>query len=299
MSLRKRIANLHGGLLALIGIAILSPDALLIRLIHADDMTATFWRVCFLAIALLVVALWRGVERGQGIVQAIMPGKDEILTGIFYAGTSVLFILSVRNTDAANTLVIISATPLLAGLMGMFIFKRSLPMRTWVASLVVLAALVLIVGAGFGGENALGDILALCAAFCMAGFLNVISARPKMDEVKGMLFGAFIATVAMAPAAQPTEVYGIDWVWLLILGVWVVPVSFLFLSAGARKIPAAEVGLIMLNEAIFGSLLVWLFVQEVPSKMTFICGAVVIATLIVHSVLGMRAGRRLRESAAE
>lgn len=297
MAFRDRFSNLHGGLLALVGVIILSPDALLVRLIQADDFTTAFWRLGFLTVALLSFALWQGVKRGQGPIQAILPSRYEVLTGLFYGGTCTFFILSIRNTDAANTLVIIAATPLLAGLMGVFIFKRRQPLRTWIASLVVVLALMTLISAGFGGENALGDILALGTAFCMAGFFNMIGARPAINEVRAMWFGAFLATMVMVPAADPASAQGMDWVWLLMLGFWVLPVSFLLISAGARKIPAAEVGLIMLNEAIFGSLLVWLVINEVPSQTTFVSGTIVIATLVIHSLLGIRASKMARRIA--
>ncbi|MCC9622488.1 DMT family transporter [Thalassospira sp. MA62] len=294
MALRDQIEGMHGGILALLGVVVLCPDALLIRFIEADDFTTAFWRLGFLTIALLMLALWQGIKGGEGIIQSIMPDRYETLTGLFYGGTCAFFILSVRNTDAANTLVIIAATPLLAGVIGVLVFKRRQPMRTWIASIVVFVALLSLISAGFGGENALGDILALGTACCMAGFFNVIGAKPHMNEVRGMLVGAFLSTLVMVPGAQPLAVQGMDWVWLLALGFWVLPVSFLLISAASRKIPAAEVSLIMLNEAILGSFLVWLFIDEVPSQTTFLSGTVVIVTLVVHSLIGMRAARRRR-----
>ena len=259
MSLRQRMENLHGAWLALIGVLVICPDALLIRLIKVDDMTASFWRVTLLCVASLLMALWKGHRRGEGVLQSITPSKTEIPAALFFCGTTIFFILSVRNTDAANTLVIIAAAPLIAGLMGVFVFKRSQPMRTWIASLVV---------------------------------------RPHTNEVKAMLLGAFLGALILLPSADPFTVTGLDWLWLVLLGFWVLPVSFLFISAGARKIPAAEVGLIMLNEAIFGSFLVWVFIGEVPSQTTLICGTVVIATLVVHSFLGIREVRRMRVGAS-
>ncbi len=204
---------------------------------------------------------------------------------------------SVRNTDAANTLIIIAATPLLAGLIGVFIFKRSQPIRTWVASVVVFVALLGMFSAGFGGKNALGDMLALGAAICMAGYFNVLGAKPEVDALKGMLFGAFLVTLILLPGAEPLSPIGLDWVWLLMLGFWVLPVSFLLIAYASRKIPAAEVSLIMLNEAILGSFLVWVFVNEVPDEMTLISGTVVITTLVIHSLLGLRASKRARAAA--
>jgi len=293
MTLRDRFGSVHGGWIALLGVVILSPDALLLRLIGADDFTTAFWRLGFLTVALLLVALWNGAKRGEGIVQSIRPNGFEMLTGLFYGGTCTLFMFSVRNTDAANTLIIIAATPLLAGLIGVFIFKRSQPIRTWVASVVVFVALLGLFSAGFGGENALGDMLALGAAICMAGYFNVLGAKPEVDALKGMLFGAFVVTLILLPGAEPLSPVGLDWVWLLMLGFWVLPVSFLLIAYASRKIPAAEVSLIMLNEAIFGSFLVWVFVNEVPDEMTLISGTVVITTLVLHSLLGLRARKRL------
>ncbi len=279
------------------GVVILSPDALLLRLIAADDFTTAFWRLGFLTVALLLVALWNGAKRGEGIVQSIRPNGFEMLTGLFYGGTCTLFMFSVRNTDAANTLIIIAATPLLAGLIGVFIFKRSQPIRTWVASVVVFVALLGMFSAGFGGKNALGDMLALGAAICMAGYFNVLGAKPEVDALKGMLFGAFVVTLILLPGAEPLSPIGLDWVWLLMLGFWVLPVSFLLIAYASRKIPAAEVSLIMLNEAIFGSFLVWVFVNEVPDEMTLISGTVVITTLVIHSLLGLRASKRANKQA--
>jgi len=280
-----------------LGVVILSPDALLLRLIAADDFTTAFWRLGFLTVALLLVALWNGAKRGEGIVQSIRPNGFEMLTGLFYGGTCTLFMFSVRNTDAANTLIIIAATPLLAGLIGVFIFKRSQPIRTWVASVVVFVALLGMFSAGFGGKNALGDMLALGAAICMAGYFNVLGAKPEVDALKGMLFGAFLVTLILLPGAEPLSPIGLDWVWLLMLGFWVLPVSFLLIAYASRKIPAAEVSLIMLNEAILGSFLVWVFVNEVPDEMTLISGTVVITTLVIHSLLGLRASKRARAAA--
>ncbi|KXJ50825.1 MAG: hypothetical protein AXW12_03205 [Thalassospira sp. Nap_22] len=297
MTLRDRFGSVHGGWIALLGVVILSPDALLLRLIAADDFTTAFWRLGFLTVALLLVALWNGAKRGEGIVQSIRPNGFEMLTGLFYGGTCTLFMFSVRNTDAANTLIIIAATSLLAGLIGVFIFKRSQPIRTWVASVVVFVALLGMFSAGFGGKNALGDMLALGAAICMAGYFNVLGAKPEVDALKGMLFGAFVVTLILLPGAEPLSPVGLDWVWLLMLGFWVLPVSFLLIAYASRKIPAAEVSLIMLNEAILGSFLVWVFVNEVPDEMTLISGTVVITTLVIHSLLGLRASKRANKQA--
>ena len=289
---------LHGSWLVLIGVMIISPDALLVRLVEAPNTTTAFWRLALLTATLFAVAVVQGLRRRQSLGRAILPTRDELFAGVFYGGTSVCFILSIRNTDAANTLVIIAATPLLAGLIGVFVFKRAQAMRTWVASIVVFGALATIVGAGFGGANTLGDVLALGTAICMACYFNVVGTRNHIDAIRAMMIGSLMATLIIAPAADPRLVSGFDMLWLVLLGCLILPLSFVFITAGAKKIPAAEAGLIMLNEAIFGSILVWLVIDEAPSQTTLVCGVIVIVTLATHSYLALRESRRRLRRAA-
>ena len=60
---RFKIADLHGAWLVLIGVLSISPDALLVRLVKADDMTTAFWRLLILGSTLALIAFWRGVRR--------------------------------------------------------------------------------------------------------------------------------------------------------------------------------------------------------------------------------------------
>jgi drug/metabolite transporter (DMT)-like permease len=91
---------------------------------------------------------------------------------------------------------------------------------------------------------------------------------------------------------SPVSVRGADIFWLALLGMFVVPVAFGLLTLAPRYIPSPEVSLIMQLEAILGPIWVWLGVGEVPPVATFIGGAIVLATLTIHSILGMRAYHR-------
>ena len=44
----------------------------------------------------------------------------------------------------------------------------------------------------------------------------------------------------MVPNASPMALEPLDPIWLILLGCVVWPLSFLFITAGAKKIPAAE-----------------------------------------------------------
>ncbi|NJN06071.1 MAG: EamA family transporter, partial [Rhodobacteraceae bacterium] len=79
-----------------------------------------------------------------------------------------------------------------------------------------------------------------------------------------------------------------DLALLLVLGLVIMPVSFGLITAGPRYLPAAEVGLLMLLETVLGPLWVWLVIGETPASGTFLGGAIVLTTLVVHSLVGLR-----------
>ena len=76
--------------------------------------------------------------------------------------------------------------------------------------------------------------------------------------------------------------------YLLIMGLFVLPVSTALITLGPRYITASEVALIFLLETFLGPIWVWVVLNQMPSTPTFIGGAIVIVTLTTHAVLGLR-----------
>jgi len=67
------------------------------------------------------------------------------------------------------------------------------------------------------------------------------------------------------------------------LGVGQIGLGLVFLTIGARLIPAAQVALITLLEVVLGPLWVWLAIDERPSTATLVGGAVVVAAVIIQA----------------
>ena len=67
--------------------------------------------------------------------------------------------------------------------------------------------------------------------------------------------------------------------------------SFVLLVTAPRYLPAPDVALVMLLEAVLGPLWVWLVLAEVPARETFLGSAVILGTLILLAVHGVRHNR--------
>jgi hypothetical protein len=89
--------------------------------------------------------------------------------------------------------------------------------------------------------------------------------------------------VVFLPFASPGDVGGEDLAVLVALGAGQIALGLVFLTLGARLIPAAQVGLITLLEVVLGPLWVWLALDERPGALTLVGGAVVVAAILIQT----------------
>jgi drug/metabolite transporter (DMT)-like permease len=101
------------------------------------------------------------------------------------------------------------------------------------------------------------------------------------------LSGLILAAVTLVPA-NLMSIQLMDWVYLALLGLIVVPIPFSLLAIGPRYLPASEVSLLLLLEAVLGPLWVWLVLKEFPGWLALIGGAIVIVTLVAMNVYALR-----------
>ena len=279
----------RGFAMATVGIVVLSPDALLVRLIETDVWTLLFWRGLLSALALGVFLVARHRSATPEILRAI--GRLDVVAALLMAATAVLFVIAIRLTTVANTLVIFATMPLFAAGLGRVFLREAVPRQTWIAVATVLAGIAVIFAGSLGGGNPVGDLSAIGAAFSFAGALVICRRTRAVDMAPTVALSGLILAVVAAPLATPLAVDARSLAYLLVLGALVVPISFVLLVTAPRYLPAPDVALVMLLEAVLGPLWVWLVLAEVPARETFLGGAVILGTLILLAVHGVRHNR--------
>lgn len=281
---------------ALTGVIVLTPDALLIRLVEADRSTLLFWRV--LLEGLTLWAFLACYYRKRLLAVTLAMGRTGLLAIAVFSLSTILFVTSITFTKAANTLFILSTAPLFAALISWLVLRERVLRRTWIAIVFALIGIAIIFAGGLGGGTVLGDTLAVGAALCLAAQLTIARHARAVNLVPALATAMLVvAVLSLATFAQPMSISAPDALWLGLLGCFVLPIAFGLLTLAPRHIPSPEVSLIMQLEAVLGPLWVWMGVGEVPPVATFIGGAIVLATLVIHSWLGLREYRVRRSNA--
>lgn len=280
-------SHLRGLSITILAVLVLSPDSLLVKLMQCDAWTMLFWRSlisgCCLTLGLALVyrqRLWSMVVR---------TGRYGLISSVVAACGSLLFVGSLYRTTAANTLVILAATPLFAALLGRIFIQERLNRRTLLAIIAVSIGITTIFIGSLSLENFAGNLMALAASCLWGANLVVLRQARQINMVPAVAFGSLLAIpLCLLLGASPASAGSHDLLLLLLQGTLVLPVSFALITFGSRELPAAEVSLLLLLETLLGPLWVWLVAAEAPDALTLAAGFFILATLCVHSLLALR-----------
>jgi len=280
-----------GLLITASGVLIISPDGLLTRLIETDHWTMIFWRALLLSFGMwLMISLSNPNRVWQQYKTVRGPGL--LMVGAYSLGT-ISFVFAITHTSVANTLIILSSTPLFAALISRVILHEKIQPRTMVAILLVAVGIAVIASGSAGGDAAaqnglIGDLAAIVGSFFLACGFTFVRRFPRVSSFSAISCSGVLTALLILPLASPLAISQADLGYLLIMGLYVVPIGTELMFVGPRYIPAAEVGLLLLLESILGPIWVWLVLAEQPGINTLAGGAVVLSTLAINTVWSLR-----------
>jgi len=271
-----------GLIITALGVLIISPDGLLTRLILADHWTLIFWRTLFLSFGMWLIVNLTYPNRAWQKYKSM--GRGDAMMVLIYSMGTISFIVAITHTSVANTLIILSTTPLFAAIIGWVFLREPIPVRTWCAILLVGIGIFVISSDSENQASSLfGDLAAMCGAFFLATGFTVVRRFPAISIFPVISTSGLLTALIILPLAQPFSVTQTDMGYLLIMGIYMLPVATALMYLGPKYIPAPEVGLMLLLESILGPIWVWLALGEQPGIRTFIGGAIILSTLAMNT----------------
>ena len=190
-------ARNKGLLLSLVGVLILSPDSLLIRLVNLDDYSLIFYRSALPVITIFLFLFY--TYKFNLFKSFILIGKIGIFYALLYAITHVCFVYSIQNTSVANTLVLIAAAPIFAAIFSIFILKEMPNFFTWIIIFIALLGMIIIGWGSYTTSGFFGDLMALIVALGMGFSMVIVRYYKNKDLVPACLIGCIIAALYALP----------------------------------------------------------------------------------------------------
>lgn len=263
--------------MSLLGVIILSPDSLLIRLAALDDHSLLFYRGLF-PIFSISLLLWFYYRRG--FTSACLGiGWAGLLNGVLFALVNISFISAIQLTSVANTLLILSSAPVFAAILSLLVLGENQRIGTWLVILLSVIS-IFIIGLGSYGNSSLGgDLFALGCAIATASSAVLVRYRKQIDLVPSVIIGSFFTACYGYAMSDGLAISSNQFIYLAIIGFLLVPLAFIILTIAPRYANSAEVQLVYLLESILGPLWVWLVIAETPPPNTLIGGSMLLLSV--------------------
>ena len=275
-----------GSLLAFIAVMFITPDSLFIRLASIDTWSLVFYRGMIPFVTVFIGMLL--IYKLNFFSMLLNSGYHGIIYILTFSVTNITFVVSIQNTNVANTLVMIAMAPMLSAILGAIFLKEPPDKKTWVAIGITFIAAVYIFYDSLQLGNIFGDILGLITALGLAvGAVTIRSAKNKNlvpAAVVGKMFVAIFAIFFVESYILAKK----DLIIVPLMCLMCVAIPFVLVTIAPRFIPAEEVNLFFLLETIIGPLWVCLIIKEQPSIEKIQGGLVIIITIVIHSFLKLK-----------
>jgi drug/metabolite transporter (DMT)-like permease len=275
-----------GSLLAFVAVMFITPDSLFIRLSNVDTWGLVFYRgfIPFLSVLIVMLIIYK-LNFFKILFTSGYHGLIYIST---FSITNITFVVSIQNTNVANTLVMIATAPMLSAILGAIFLREPPDKKTWVSIIITFLAIVYIFTDSFKLGNFYGDVLGFITAVGLAvGAVTIRSAKTKNLVPAAVVGKLFVATFALF-FIESFALVEHDIIIVPLMCILCVAIPFVLVTIAPRFIPAAEVNLFFLLETIIGPIWVWLIIKEQPTIETLQGGLVIIITIAVHSFLKLR-----------
>ena len=275
-----------GSLLAFVAVMFITPDSLFIRLSNLDTWGLVFYRgiIPFLTVFFGMLLIYK-LNFFKILFNSGFHGIIYIAT---FSITNITFVVSIQNTNVANTLVMIATAPMLSAILGAIILKEPPDRKTFISIIITFIAIVYIFFDSLKVGNFYGDILGFITALGLAvGAITIRSAKTKNLVPAAVIGKLFVASFALFFIESFTLIDK-DLFIVPLMCILCVAIPFVLVTIAPRFIPAAEVNLFFLLETIIGPIWVWVIINEQPSVETLQGGAIIITTIAIHSFLKLR-----------
>ena len=275
-----------GSLMAFVAVMFITPDSLFIRLSNVETWSLVFYRgiIPFVTVLLGMLIIYKS----SFFRMLVNSGYHGIIYIFTFSITNIAFVVSIQNTNVANTLVMIAMAPMISAILGAIFLKEIPDSKTWIAIGVTFVAAVYIFYDSLQIGNIFGDILGLlCALGLAVGAVTIRSAKKK-NLVPAAVVGKLLVAIFAIFFIETYVLTNQDLVIIPLMCIMCVAIPFVLVTIAPRFIPAEEVNLFFLLETILGPIWVWFIIKEQPSIETIQGGLVIITTIAIHSFLKLK-----------
>ncbi len=285
--------QVKGLVLTSLGVLLVVPDSLFVRLIDAEPLVTAFWRGMSSGLLILAfVIIYQGFSGFRAVFKTGWPGLIYIL---LIGSTTIAFVQAVTHTSVANVVFIFASMPVFSAIFSRLFLGEPISKRIVLTMVAVMFGLGVIGWGSTTNEIASwqGDLWALYVSAAFAAALTAVRKVKNVSMIPAIPIAYICSALIISLFSTPLPALAQQWPLIWGHGLFIAAATCL-MTLGPRYISSAEVSLLVLLESVLAPLLVWAVIGENPGSYALIGGAMVIFALVVSNIYALRARQRQR-----
>jgi drug/metabolite transporter (DMT)-like permease len=198
-----------------------------------------------------------------------------------------------QTVDSAAAALLISAGPVFVALMSRVFLNERLTMTGWMGIAVAFAGTAIIsVSGGEGLHFSAGALLVLLAAFTTAVYFilskRLLRAYTSLEFTCYAIWAGTLPMLVFAPGlvGQAQHAASSATLAVIYLGVFPAAIAYILSNYALARMPASLMTAFLYLSPVLAALIAWVWRGEVPTVLTAVGGAVVIAGVVVVQTRG-------------
>ncbi|MDO6674006.1 DMT family transporter [Tenacibaculum sp. 1_MG-2023] len=278
----NHVKNISGLLLATFFI---STSSVLGKYIAMPSEVIVWFRSVFAMVVLYAFCRFRKIDLKIQSKGHVLPF---IIGGVFMAAHWITYFYALKLSNVAIGILSLYTFPvMIAFLEPLFLKVKFNPIHIILGLLVLLGLYILAPEFDIKNTQVQGVLFGLLSALCYA--VRILILKQYVQQYNGvmlMFYQTVIITVLLVPVLFFMDISGFreQLPYLLLLGLLTTAIGHSLMVHSLQFFSASTASIISSIQPIFGILLAFIFLNEIPTWNTFIGGSLILTTVLIESI---------------
>jgi drug/metabolite transporter (DMT)-like permease len=220
--------------------------------------------------------------------QAVNFSAAQLIGGACYAATVILFVYATKLTTAGNAILLQYTAPVYVALFSGWLLNEKTRWFDWAAIAAVLCGMSLFFMDQLSSGEMTGNILAIISGFTFASLILFMRKQKDASPAGSAILGNLLTALLCLPWMASSLPGGMDWIVLVLLGVFQLGLSYICYAVAIKKVTAMEGILIPMLEPILNPLWTFFFLGERLGLWALFGGFLVILSILFRNIVNSK-----------
>ncbi len=263
----------------------ISTSGALGKFIAMPTPVIIWWRSALATLFLLIFCLYKGINL------KVHNGKDRwtfFMASLLMGGHWITYFYALKLSNVALGMLSLFTFPVITALLEpVFLKTKFNPIHIVLGIIVLIGIYILAPDFNLESSQVQGILFGLLSALCYS--IRVLILKQHVANYHGsmlMFYQTFVITIVLLPILFFMDLSGFQsqFPYLMLIALLTTAIGHSLMVHSLKFFSATAATIISSIQPIFGIILAFLFLHEIPHTNTYIGGALILATVVIESI---------------